>query len=480
MRQSIVTGLTNDESANWSALYGERHRLERITHFPTGMDPPRKVRVYRRQNHYVLQAWDPAQKRTISDRVDGDLLAALIRAREIDERILNFRRAGTGHSRLGHEELVKRFVAALDLRANAGEIDPRTVRRYEDALAHYTRFCQQASVHNRFPLAHRVDHEFQLTLAAYLTNLRVAPNGRAGATKVPMRGHALVLDTVRAMYLWAADPLRGNLLPSGFINPFGGRRRSSREEALDPTRELAITKDMAEAFLLSCDSYQLSLFGPMVLFGLRASEPIFLFHEHCSDGFLTVGCLPEIDYWTKGRRSKRLPLLERLNGLWGHLCGSDATGFLYRQRHFPSDMQRLDSLKELTAEFQERCRIEKADTARHRRDVRDDVVRDAGCLSYDIIQGEFSQIAKRLKWPKSATLKGFRHLFATVLEDGGMPEHYRKYFMGQSHGRAAVVTYTHLVQLRKQFESVMNREWPSLLEVIEQASNTLHQARVPA
>src|SRR5947208_17075348 len=73
---------------SWSARYGAIHRLARLTEFPSGIAAPRKVRVYRRVHHYVLQWWDPAAKRTLSDRVDGDLLSALIRARQIDERLI--------------------------------------------------------------------------------------------------------------------------------------------------------------------------------------------------------------------------------------------------------------------------------------------------------------------------------------------------------------------------------------------------------
>ena len=43
---------------------------------------------------------------------------------------------------------------------------------------------------------------------------------RTQALARPMKGQRFVLDTVRAMYEWAADPERGRLLPEGFRNPF--------------------------------------------------------------------------------------------------------------------------------------------------------------------------------------------------------------------------------------------------------------------
>jgi hypothetical protein len=42
------------------------------------------VRIYARQDHHVLQFWDPAAKKTLYDRVHGDLIDAIARARDLD------------------------------------------------------------------------------------------------------------------------------------------------------------------------------------------------------------------------------------------------------------------------------------------------------------------------------------------------------------------------------------------------------------
>lgn len=109
-------------SPTWSERYGERHRLVRVADFPPGIAGPKKVRIYRRQEHYVLQWWDPAAKANLSDRVDGDLVAAIVRARQTEERLGHFRRSGQGPRRLTHEEMVNRFVADLGQRADAGAV----------------------------------------------------------------------------------------------------------------------------------------------------------------------------------------------------------------------------------------------------------------------------------------------------------------------------------------------------------------------
>src|SRR4051812_31335307 len=84
----------------WSQKYGARHALRRITVFPEGIVPPKRVRLYWRADHYVLQWWDPAARKNLSDRVEGDLVAAIMRARQVEERLTHFRRSGQGDRRL--------------------------------------------------------------------------------------------------------------------------------------------------------------------------------------------------------------------------------------------------------------------------------------------------------------------------------------------------------------------------------------------
>src|SRR5262249_31326894 len=67
---------------SWSDRYGARHRMCRVKDFPPGLVGPRKVRIYWRNDHYLLQWWAPAQGKNVSERIVGDLLTALVRARE--------------------------------------------------------------------------------------------------------------------------------------------------------------------------------------------------------------------------------------------------------------------------------------------------------------------------------------------------------------------------------------------------------------
>src|SRR5262245_49761468 len=147
---------------SWSDRYGARHRMCRVKDFPPGLVGPRKVRIYWRNDHYLLQWWAPAQGKNVSERIVGDLLTALVRAREVEQRLTDFPRASTPAGRTPHATLVQRFLDHLRRRAEAGEIQPATVERYRTALGHYLAFVSQDSVRKAHGHAHQIDRDFRL------------------------------------------------------------------------------------------------------------------------------------------------------------------------------------------------------------------------------------------------------------------------------------------------------------------------------
>jgi hypothetical protein len=107
-------------------------------------------------------------------------------------------------------------------------------------------------------------------------------------------------------------------------------------------------------------------------------------------------------------------------------------------------------------------------SARQRQQFRYAVLRDAGGLTYKLIQGEFRQVASRLGWPATATLKDFRHLCQTVLDNGGLSISERQYLLGQSLGSAAIVAYTHLNQLPARYRQAVETGFRPVLAAIDQ------------
>jgi len=446
---------------NWATRYGERHRLRRIADLPAEIVLPQRVRLYARRGHYVLQWWDPGGKKNASLRVEGDLIAAITKAREIEERLTHFKSAGPGRPRLKHAEMVDAFLADLDRRADAGEIDPGTGGRYRAALGHFLAFVAQPEIATGFPYAAGVNRDFRLELSGFLNQRQVAANGSSQAAVRPMRGQAFVESTIHAMFAWAADPQRGNLLPTGFRSPFQRSRRTAPGAAADPVGEPDITLQMACDFIASCDAWQLALFVPMMLYGLRPAEPCFVFREHVDADWFRVPCIPELGYWTKGRRNKQLPLVGPVQAALAVLNHTTKQGLLFRRRGIVSGKDQSPlagvSLVDLTRTYQSRCGQAQLG-ATGRRNLRDDLLHEAGAVGYDHVQGEFQRLARRLNWPPQATAKDFRHLCATALENAGMPEFYRRYLLGQSPGRSAIVTYTHLNRLREQYERAITGE----------------------
>ena len=284
-----------------------------------------------------------------------------------------------------------------------------------------------------------------------------------------MKSQPLVLDVARAMYEWAADPDRGNLMPEGFRNPF---LREGEHRPLfvgDPLTAPKITMTMAAEFLSACTIPEQRLFAPMILFGLRASEPCYLFHEHITDDWLEVPNIDDLDYFTKGRRGKRFPWTPELEGLRERLRGGDRGGLLYLRGDFAnSGKQGLEShsLAELSEEYHRRLAATDQGGHREHLKIRNTLFRETGGLNYDDIGRMFHRVTEKLGWSAMTTLKDFRHLFATTLSDANISESYRKYLLGHAPGREASVAYTHLHRLREQFTGVLRTEFVPVLRVL--------------
>jgi len=181
---------------------------------------------------------------------------------------------------------------------------------------------------------------------------------------------------------------------------------------------------------------------------------------------------------TKGRRDKQLPLISPLDSLLTmNAALSGKQGLLFLRRDILSGRETAPLvgmlLAELAQEFHRRCTNQNVRSAAERQQVRDKILHDAGGISYDHIMTEFNKVARALDWPRAATLKDFRHLSATCLENAGMPEHYRKFLMGQSPGRAAIVTYTHLNEIRQRFDEAIEKSFGPIVEAIARRTSEL-------
>ena len=217
-----------------------------------------------------------------------------------------------------------------------------------------------------------------------------------------------------------------------------------------------------------CDLYQCRLFAPLILCGLRAAELGWVLGDDVDDEWFRVRCHPELDHLTKGLRDKKFPLGEVLR----HVIDPPASSVLWLpRRDFLPPAGHPANAPGLVAEFHRRLAQVPQVNAVHRRQIRDQLLREAGALDYDRIEQEFQQLARNLKWPRQATLKGFRHLFATALENSGCPESYRRYFLGHSPGKSAIVRYTHLDQLERHYHRLLDGEFSPIMQSLESSAS---------
>jgi hypothetical protein len=433
--------------------------------FPAGLAPPQHVRIYRRRDHFVLQWWDKTSKRTASERVDGDLLAALIRARELDERRAELGLVPTRPARRTHEDLIRAYSEDLTQRTDAGEIDETTRCRYVSALNSYREFTRQSEIERIYRHIGIVDRRFQMQFAAFLLERKVSAT-RQRSGQHPNNRYELA--AVAALYEWAKDPNRGGLLSPDFQNPFIGKQISSHRVARDVVEELRINVDMAVQLVEASDAFQLQLMTPLFLYGLRPGELSWLFSEDIADGWLKVDCIPELGYFTKGRREKRFPILPEIAALLEG-AGPHQSGLLLRRcPGRRTDVVTKPSRSELIRQYQRQYGAERTSGAAQRRKVRDRVLRAAGQIQYDDVEGEFRKLAAQIGWPRETTLKDLRHLFSTCLENAGVPVFFRRYFMGHSPGRSPISVYTHLTtaKVQEQYEKCLSTELAPVVAAI--------------
>lgn len=59
------------------------------------------------------------------------------------------------------------------------------------------------------------------------------------------------------------------------------------------------------------------------------------------------------------------------------------------------------------------------------------------------------------------------------MQNGGLPEYYRRYLMGHSPGRAAIVSYTHLNELREHYETAVAKKLQPIMAALQQRQRHL-------
>jgi hypothetical protein len=188
--------------------------------------------------------------------------------------------------------------------------------------------------------------------------------------------------------------------------------------------------------------------------------------------FLTVSCVPDLEYKTKGRIDKTFPIPPILDQLLAIATAGRIGGPLLPSRaHFEGRKvisPLLATKQQMVDEY--RRRIDGDHSARQRLKALDGLFREAGAVTYDQLSREFQKMVRRANLPTSPTLKSLRHLFAAALEKANISYFTRKYFMGHRVRRdpLAIYTTTDLEGIRLEFDRLLNGPMAPILIVAAQ------------
>ena len=277
------------------------------------------------------------------------------------------------------------------------------------------------------------------------------------------------------MFEWAADPDRGHLMPAGFRNPFLAHAPDRRSPAGDPLGEPDITMPMATRFLEACDAYQLALFVPLVVFGLRALEPAFLFTEHVEDGWLRVPCLADLRYETKGRRDKRFPLVGCLAELYGARIAAGRRA-LFHRRAVAEGRERPAPGSE-PGPADRRLPSPVCCGRRNRRRPKRTLARrrppGRGSGPLRPCRGRVRGDCGATRMAGDGDIEGLPPPVRHVHRECGRAGALSPLPDGTRAGAGRHSSYTHLNRLRELFEAALQREWPCLLDVVARRARDL-------
>jgi integrase len=187
---------------------------------------------------------------------------------------------------------------------------------------------------------------------------------------------------------------------------------------------------------------------------------------------LTVSCVPDLEYKTKGRIDKVFPVPPILDQLLAIAASERIGGPLLPSRaHFEGRKAvspLLATKQQMIDEYQRR--IDGDRSARQRLKTLDSLFREAGAVTYDQLSREFQKMVCRANLTAHLTLKSLRHNFAAALEKANISYFTRKYFMGHRVRRdpLAIYTTTNLEGIRMEFSRLLKGPMAPILIVAAQ------------
>jgi integrase len=422
-----------------------------------------KVSVYTHHGAwwvYYREAGRPVRKKISGDRGEAVQVAAQVNAQLVSNAptLLSFQPVTVPDLRAQY----------LDYHENVLHSSLATVRRYRAATAHLETFVATRA---RTALVHEVQPD---VFAAYLRNVRVAPNGHPNAARRALRdkGVRFILECCRALYGFAAERRH---LPPYVGNPFA-RLPIDRFKVEDKKPVFVFDAATELAFLKACDVWAFGIHFVLAKTGLRVGELTHLLIEDLDlvDGWLRVRNKPELDWRVKTGADRVVPLLPEVVAVLRRVIGDRPVGPVFVRPRFAASRSRLiGDGRFLATKVDRRCAqggdsVSRTDRARLARSV----WRDAGAVKADSVRQSFVRVATVIGHAEATCPKSWRHTFATLLQDANVDPLVRQRTLGHrptsGTGLGMTATYTHTrpETQREQIFAALRR-WPESLRLVE-------------
>jgi len=194
--------------SRWTAKDAARYKFERIP-TPDSMESVDPVRIYRRNGVHYIEFWSPMLRKSRKQRI-GSFTQAYMAALAVKKQLLDLKANPHLRSVMSHAGLVKGFLGGIERKVECQRVKLQTLRRYRSALRYYEIFVRDEEVLRRYPDPSKVDDEFVVEFERFLNQREVSPNGHPNSKLRPLRGSAMILSVVRAMFAEAGKIMRGN------------------------------------------------------------------------------------------------------------------------------------------------------------------------------------------------------------------------------------------------------------------------------
>jgi integrase len=348
-----------------------------------------------------------------------------------------------------------------------------TIARYRAATRHLEDYAATLAPP---ALAHQISPR---PFVAHLRGLLVAPNGHANSARRPLRdkGIRYILECCRSMYAFAA---RMRHLPPYAGNPFADLRLDRMR--VEDAKPVVVFDDGAElAFLRAADDWAFPVHLTLAKTGLRPGELAHLLIEDLDldGGWLRVRGKPELGWRVKTGRDREVPLADELVDVLRRVVVGRPAGPVFLRpglaaggppaviagRQGLAALVRRRLAEEATRRGQPPARADEARVARS-------VWRDAGAIDPDRIRSSFVRIARAAGRPEATCPKGWRHGFATLLQDANVDPLIRQTVLGHrpadpgsgALGMTSVYTHSRPETIRREVLRALAL-WPESLRL---------------